>query len=1014
MPGRQSTGPAAQKKAKPKNQTKKRSLNALAIAEQQDPTKVKIRRNRLGESEPDDTKRKRNTSDGDGDGEEDEDIVPGHKRPRFGAKDRFGNEIEGGSDSEGNAWVTGQVDSEDDSDLDSDDAMGESDEERFEGFVFQGSSSMKKKKKARSSTSGHANNEDVIQDIDLHEGDQEDERLDEESDDFAEEAVDLTTILDASDDDKIGVQARANEQDESIEDDGSGGDDHDSSEDKESILSISDVEDETNDTTKLSALQNLVSSLGNGDPTEKKVQHRSKDAQEAAIPSEYGINPTQKLSIADILPTVTDPKLRKSLKLLDNDNKKASRKLDGIPQKLDVPLAKRQQDRLDRAAAYEKSKQTLSRWIDTVKHNRRAEHLSFPLTNPDSLAAKDTKRLLLNSESKPMTSLEATIQNILVDSGLAPEDGKSQEDQLQDFEELALNKVPIEEVQARRAELRRARELLFREEIRAKRIKKIKSKSYRRVHRKERERHALRNSEALAEAGVAPSEDEQERDDRRRAEERMGARHRESKWAKGVKESGRAAWDEDARSGVTEMARREEELRRRILGKDIHREDASLGSSSESSDEDLSEGDDHERETRRLKDKLNRLSGNGHTELAGPGSRLSSMKFMQKAEAARQEQNDADVERLRRELAGEDSPEETEAIEPSGRRSYGPNMNQTKSSSELTAKRNELEEGVASDEEDANLQANDADQEVDIVVNRTPYHAENPFAKHTRTAGALPSRKHTAAKNPIDAEPGVADEDNPWLNIRPKKANNRDRRTQHDDEILITANPDTTPLLPRGLSRTPRPTLTANAPKATEALKSHAPKPPSQDPQILPSLSDDSDSFTGFSLTPSTPPSPILTNQDLINHAFAGDDVLASFAAEKAAAALADAPQTLSTALPGWGAWAGEGISKRERKHQAQQARHPRNVTTTPGIEPAKRKDARMERVLVNEKRVKKNAKYLASELPFPFESRAQYERSLRLPVGPEWTTKEVFQRATMPRVVVRQGVIGAMERPVV
>jgi len=62
---------------------------------------------------------------------------------------------------------------------------------------------------------------------------------------------------------------------------------------------------------------------------------------------------------------------------------------------------------------------------------------------------------------------------------------------------------------------------------------------------------------------------------------------------------------------------------------------------------------------------------------------------------------------------------------------------------------------------------------------------------------------------------------------------------------------------------------------------------------------------------------------------------------------------------------------------------------------------------------VRKNAKYLASTLPHPFESRAQYERSLRLPVGPEWTTKETFQAATKPRVLVKQGIIRPMQRPV-
>jgi U3 small nucleolar RNA-associated protein 14 len=62
--------------------------------------------------------------------------------------------------------------------------------------------------------------------------------------------------------------------------------------------------------------------------------------------------------------------------------------------------------------------------------------------------------------------------------------------------------------------------------------------------------------------------------------------------------------------------------------------------------------------------------------------------------------------------------------------------------------------------------------------------------------------------------------------------------------------------------------------------------------------------------------------------------------------------------------------------------------------------------------RLSQNTKYLASAIPYPFENQQQYERSLRLPIGPEWTTKETFQDATKPRIIIKQGVIGPMENP--
>jgi U3 small nucleolar RNA-associated protein 14 len=122
----------------------------------------------------------------------------------------------------------------------------------------------------------------------------------------------------------------------------------------------------------------------------------------------------------------------------------------------------------------------------------------------------------------------------------------------------------------------------------------------------------------------------------------------------------------------------------------------------------------------------------------------------------------------------------------------------------------------------------------------------------------------------------------------------------------------------------------------------------------------------------------------------------------------------------------GEGVSKREqRKHKG------RFVTKVEGVKKTDRKDYKLKGVIISEKRIKKvsfsfhfilgceskltgvqNDKYLASQLPHPFESQHQYERSLRLPVGPEWSTKETFQDNTKPRVIIKQGLIAPMSKP--
>jgi U3 small nucleolar RNA-associated protein 14 len=168
------------------------------------------------------------------------------------------------------------------------------------------------------------------------------------------------------------------------------------------------------------------------------------------------------------------------------------------------------------------------------------------------------------------------------------------------------------------------------------------------------------------------------------------------------------------------------------------------------------------------------------------------------------------------------------------------------------------------------------------------------------------------------------------------------------------------------------------------------------------------------------PTNPILTpaqqKANLFRSAFATDDATKStFDAEKDQAAASEDEQELSTRLPGWGSWAGAGLTRSDKKANAQKKHNPLYKTKLPGVKREDRKDAKLENVIISEKQNRKGKHYMAPMLPHGYESKAQYERALRLPMGPEWSTKEVFQRATRPRVVVKPGaVVEAMERPLV
>ncbi|KEF57596.1 uncharacterized protein A1O9_05514 [Exophiala aquamarina CBS 119918] len=906
------------KPAKPlKRKTTNRRLNALEIAEEENLDRVKVPQHRLGEVDVD-SEEPRTGAGFDG---------RSSKRRKINTTHQADSADEG-SDLDGSRWHVGVDDEDEDSDIDSDGAFGQSDEEKFSDFTFRGSTSTVAKPK----------NALVARKADLNEDAQGDDQSsdvqDDESDgDLGDEAVDLATAWDMDDQQeaeagKTQKRKHNNGRDQGFESNEDDSEEEISEDDQSDQLSVSEDEGDH------SRLQNFVEGLTakSAEPAGRS-RHTTKSLPDK--PSQYGLS-ASKLSAADLLQYIKDPRQRQSLKALQNNDVKGHETYkSGIPGKVAPPLAKRQQDRLDRSAAYDESKKELSKWIETVKENRRAEHLSFPLEDPAAAGVLNKMQLSATSQSKPMNFLESSIQAIMLESGLSSKPGATVEDQVQAYEELEEKKMPLEEVQARRAELRRTRDLMFREEIRARRVKKIKSKAYRRVHRREREKMNFEERAQLDAEGLINSDEERDRNDRRRAEERMGARHRESKWAKSLKATGRAAWDSEARHGVNDLAKRDEELRRRIDGKAGNESDGDESDSLESAE--YSNTDD-EREN--LQAKLNALEAD---ESYNTHSRLSSMAFMQKAEAARKAANNEEIRKAKRDLRFDDSKTFTEFdIEdefPAGRQKFGSKTKMDELMPQKVVQKSEFEER-ASDEE---LAQSDG-QERDVV----------PAPKPSSTAHAAPKMdKILSSKTASRAKQSLEREASSSGKFKPATVQ--------------------------------RSALVQQKTKGT--------------------LEARLDDYTSSSASEAEDDKAALA-QDI----FAGpDELVQEFEKEKNEIVAEEGDQIVDNTLPGWGSWAGEGISKKAQKRAKGKV-----LATIQGVAKDKRRDAKLERVIINEKRVKKNDKYRASELPHPFESRQQYERSLRLPLGPEWTTKSTFQDATKPRVLMKQGVIRPMARPLV
>lgn len=834
------------KQQKSKSKARAHALDAFAIAAKQiDPERI-TRRGRTLDLDPENQPRggkHRRDEDEEEDSEEDEDEAPRKKRAKQSAFDEEDDEDgdnggagAGGSDSEGNEWHVGVNADDDDSELDSDEAFGESDDDKFEGYAFRGSRSQKEK---------------------------DEESDDEGGDDGASlgsDAIDLADALDQSSDDDD-------------DDEGSAGDTESGSEEEDDSASEEDDSDEDEmDPSRLGKLQNLIKGFA--------------DTEEDAD-ADDGPSSKQTISLEDLgLSGVKDPLIKKSLKLMKKEEKAEAAKK-GSSKKLDVPLPRRQQDQVLRAAAYEKTNETLDRWNETVKHNRRADHLMFPLANTLPDAGLDNGQLQPLTMKTAGTELEQTIMSIMEESGLGPS-AKSKDEPKKHIddngEEKSISRSELKELWAQR---RKERELQSREQARSKRIKKIKSKTYRKIHRKERLGDEADELEAMRATGEIDSEEEREAAHRRRALERVGAKHKESKWAKMGSKAGRAVWDDDYRAGLTDMARRDEELRRRVEGKTARGDD----DDDDESDAGSSSGD--EGGNARLLQQLDALD-EAEEDDDHPHSGLMKMAFMQRAEAQQKQANDELVAQIRRDLAsGSEEEGEDDTEVQVGRRTFG--VGQDKKATKPAKLPSASSTGAISN------------------------------GAKSKSSSKAPNGRPSSTAAETSTAPGAT---GVWQSASAGRKKHGKAASSAAVELDLTNAGQL------ASKSTP-------APKSSKTKKSTA---SAAGNAATTTQADDGDSSDDGIHLPLA-----VRDLELVDRAFGGEDVVQEFEAEKEAIMSEDDEKMIDNTMPGWGSWAGEGISKR-----AQRRNKGKVMTKKEGIKRKDRKDAKLDKVIVNEKRIRK------------------------------------------------------------
>lgn len=643
-----------------------------------------------------------------------------------------------------------------------------------------------------------------------------------------------------------------------------------------------------------------------------------------------------------------------------------------------IPLPVSIQKRHERRAAYEIQRDQVNRWRDLIAQNRDREVLKFI---PQKVEL-DKNSAFKTDNNVAINDFESKLDKIIQESNL---ESKKTEDLFENIETAKLSKA---EMIKRTNELRLMRELMYRGMKDSKRLKKIKSKAYRRQLRKDKLREKMLISQSNRQEGIEDENEEDEDEEMyQRAKERMTLKHKNtSAWAKNMIKSGMSK-NKANRDELEEMMRQSDTLRMKQLGKKT--------------------GDESSDDERNLSDLEHDIKNKGevdHDKLTKVGKGVLAMDFMKNAHEKEVLIKLKEIEDLRKhqnneyndqdDFENDDTSGVNVAIN-SGRRVYTP-------SAVVAAEQSrKLDEQLLEelDEEDGRL-------------------LQNRLAVKERENVKIVNQRNRRNET---AEEVMEEEANPWLNennfseeeeeadekhgTRSSKIRVLDSSSSKLDksEAKIAKN-----LLKRKLQTQDDNAITTIRIENRETLKIIDPKKQNSN-----SVSKSDDEYESDANDEDD--NRMFEQTELIKEAFAGDDVLVEeFEKEKHAIEEDEGDKEVNLVVPGWGSWAGADPGEDEGWGVPMNNKKRKIVKTIQGVVS---KDNRLDKgkanVIINEKVNKKNSKYQADKVPYPYKTWDEYERSLRVPVGKEWTTTQTHQRLTTPKIITKFGsVIDPLKAP--
>lgn len=316
--------------------------------------------------------------------------------------------------------------------------------------------------------------------------------------------------------------------------------------------------------------------------------------------------------------------------------------------------------RVERSVVYGESAKDMGKWQDVVAANRNVRTLDL---------AQDKRQLAsyrsLITKFSAENDMEREIQMVLVETGATDAEALRREE-----DELGSRHISVEDMRKKQIELAKVKARMFYEQMKGRRLNKIKSKAYHRIKKRQRQRRENDEMEKIAEADPEAAEQILEAKAATRIKERMTLRHRNTtKWARMALEHGKG--DASLKSAYHEAVQLGHELLDKV--NEVEHKSGSDGGSgddwsddSQSSDGEGDHGDDRKtskkkkssvavKAARQLSKVLADPVEGGNLTAAGQSGRyqrLFDMDFMRKANEMQQSRAREEAQNVLLELQG--------------------------------------------------------------------------------------------------------------------------------------------------------------------------------------------------------------------------------------------------------------------------------------------------------------------------------------------------------------------------